>query len=90
MNKFKKIIDKNIKKQIIIEGAGGLNVPINDKKLVVDLINFFNLPLILVCRTGLGTINHTLLSIGLLKSKKVKLHGLILLERELKKLRRLL
>ena len=84
MNKFKNIIDKNIKKQIIIEGAGGLNVPINDKKLVVDLINFFNLPLILVCRTGLGTINHTLLSIGLLKSKKVKLHGLIFVGKRIK------
>ncbi len=84
MNKFKKIGDKNIKKQIIIEGAGGLNVPINDKKLVVDLVNFFNLPLILVCRTGLGTINHTLLSIGLLKSKKVKLHGLIFVGKRIK------
>ena len=77
MSEFKKIKLSNSEKKIIIEGAGGLSVPLNNQKLVVDLIKFFNLPLILVCKTCLGTINHTLLSISLLKQKKINLHGLI-------------
>ena len=69
ISKFNSKITTNLNKKLIIEGAGGLNVPINDKKLVVDLVSFFKLPIILVCRTSLGTINHTLLSINLLKYK---------------------
>ena len=48
---------------LIIEGAGGLMVPLNDKNFVIDLIVQLNMPVILVCRSGLGTINHTLLSL---------------------------
>ena len=61
---------KNISKKIVIEGAGGLQVPINDKFFMSDLAKKINLPLILVCRTSLGTINHSLLSIELIKKKK--------------------
>ncbi len=67
----------SLQKELIIEGAGGLNVPINDKDMVIDMIKFFSLPLILVCKTSLGTINHTLLSIEALKKKKIHLYGLI-------------
>ena len=77
---LKKILDikkNNIKQKIIIEGAGGLQVPINNKFLMSDLISKFNLPLILVCRTQLGTINHTLLSLEILKIKNIHLHGLV-------------
>ncbi len=74
---FKNIFKKKIKKEILIEGAGGLYVPINNKFVMIDLIKFFKLPVILVCRTKLGTINHTLLSISLLKQKRIKLHGLV-------------
>ena len=70
-------IKKNYDKQIIIEGAGGLNVPINKRYLMVDLIKLSELPLILVARTSLGTINHTLLSIDLIKQKKINFHGLV-------------
>ncbi len=84
ISKFKNKIDKNLSKDLIIEGAGGLNVPVNDNKLIVDLAAFFKLPIILVCRTSLGTINHTLLSISLLKNKKIKLHGLIFVGNRIK------
>lgn len=56
---------------LIIEGAGGLIVPINETETMVDLILKFQCPVILVARSGLGTINHTLLSIGHLQSKGV-------------------
>lgn len=62
---------------LIIEGAGGLMVPLNDKACVVDLISALNVPVVLVCRNYLGSINHTLLSISLLKQKGIPLLGLI-------------
>ena len=70
-------ICNNFKKKIIVEGAGGLTVPINKIYLMVDLIKLSKLPLILVARTSLGTINHTLLSINLITQKKIKFHGLV-------------
>lgn len=63
---------------LIIEGAGGLMVPINKTMLMVDLIKYFNTPVILVAGTGLGTINHSLLSIHLLKNYRIPLLGVIL------------
>jgi len=62
---------------IVIEGAGGLQVPIDENILMSDLINHFNLPTILVSRTQLGTINHTLMSIDIIKKKKINLAGII-------------
>ncbi len=77
---IKKILSIKKKKnagKIIVEGAGGLQVPVNKKYLMSDLIYLFDLPLILVCRTQLGTINHTLLSLELLRKKKIKLFGIV-------------
>lgn len=62
---------------LIIEGAGGLMVPITRKWLYIDIFKRWDLPVILCARTGLGTINHTLLSIEALRSRYIKLHGLI-------------
>ncbi len=67
----------DLSKDLIIEGAGGLLVPINNDFLMIDLVKFFELPIILVCRTTLGTINHSLLSISSIKNKKLNLSGLV-------------
>ena len=75
INDFKGFQKFKYKNTIIIEGAGGLYVPLNDDKTMIDLMSFFNLPVILVCRTKLGTINHTLLSISLLRQKNIQLHS---------------
>ncbi len=77
IKKILSIRKRKIAEKIIIEGAGGLQVPINSKYLMSDLICLFGLPLILVCRTQLGTINHTLLSLELLKKKKINLFGIV-------------
>ncbi len=77
MTKFKNVLNRKLKKKIFIEGAGGLSVPLTDKLLMTDLINFFNFPVILVCRSQLGTINHSLLSLNFLKQKKIKLFGIV-------------
>ena len=62
---------------LIVEGAGGLMVPLNDLECVVDLIDALNTPVILVCRNYLGSINHALLSINLLKQRAIPVLGLI-------------
>lgn len=64
-------------RNLIVEGAGGLLVPINDQETVADLVGKLGLPVILVSRHYLGSINHTLLSIGFLKDRGIPLAGLI-------------
>lgn len=63
---------------LIIEGAGGLMVPINDNEFIIDLIEKLNITAALVVRNYLGCINHTLLSIMALNQRKIKLQYLIL------------
>ncbi|KQR71034.1 dethiobiotin synthase [Pedobacter sp. Leaf176] len=62
---------------LIIEGAGGLMVPLNEKELLIDLIKALNVEVILVSQNYLGSINHTLMSINLLKQYGIKIKGLI-------------
>jgi dethiobiotin synthetase len=63
---------------LIIEGAGGLMVPINDQgDLYIDLFEQWNFPLVLVSRNYLGSINHTLLSIEALQKRNVNILGLV-------------
>ena len=64
-------------KGIIIEGAGGVLVPINDKETLSDLIKKLNVPVILVVNFYLGSINHTLLTISHLISQKIPIEGII-------------
>lgn len=73
----KKIMLPDVK-DLIVEGAGGLMVPINDRMLIIDLIKKFNIPVILVSFSRLGTINHTLLSINLLRQYNINLLGVIM------------
>ncbi|MGB0522901.1 MAG: dethiobiotin synthase [Flammeovirgaceae bacterium] len=62
---------------LIVELAGGLMVPLNHQQLIVDLVAQLNLPVILVSNYYLGSINHTLLSIDLLKSRAIPIKGII-------------
>ncbi len=61
---------------LLIEGAGGLNVPLTRTTLFSDVFALWKLPVILCARTGLGTINHTLLSIEALYKRDINLHGI--------------
>ena len=63
--------------RLIIEGAGGVLVPINDTTLMVDLIKQFNVPVILVASSRLGMINHTLLSLEALRARHLNILGVI-------------
>ncbi len=62
---------------MIIEGCGGLLVPVTDRFFVVDLIGLFESKVVLVSRSGLGAINHSLLSLEALRQRRIKPLGVI-------------
>ncbi|MCJ0743134.1 dethiobiotin synthase [Pedobacter montanisoli] len=64
-------------RSLIVEGAGGLMVPLNDKDLILDLITHLNLETIVVSSNYLGSINHTLLTINTLKQHGIKIKGIL-------------
>lgn len=68
---------------LIIEGAGGIMVPFNqDGDTFLDLMKWWGLPIILVSRHYLGSINHTLLSVEVLKEAGLKLEGIVFIGEE--------
>ncbi len=68
----------NHKGALVVELAGGLMVPLRDDWLQIDQVKMWNLPVVLVARSGLGTLNHTLLSIEALENRNIKVATLIL------------
>jgi len=60
---------------VVIEGAGGLMVPLTRATLFLDVFARWRIPLILCARTRLGTINHTLLSMEAVRARNIPLHG---------------
>jgi len=63
---------------LVVEGAGGLIVPLTDTAYVIDLAAELHLPLILVARSTLGTINHTLLSLEAIRRRGLPLAGVVI------------
>jgi len=62
----------------IVEGAGGLLVPINETQTVADWIAYLALPVLVVARSGLGTINHTLLTLEALQARSLRVAGVMM------------
>jgi dethiobiotin synthase len=69
---------KTTRNHLIIEGAGGLIVPINDTQYVIDLIAYLGYPALLVAKSGLGTLNHTLLSLEAMRKRNIQVFGVVL------------
>lgn len=63
----------------IVEGAGGLLVPINDSETMADWIALLGLPVLVVARTSLGTINHTLLTLEALRARSLRIAGVLMI-----------
>ncbi|HHT9140699.1 MAG TPA: dethiobiotin synthase [Candidatus Tripitaka californicus] len=63
---------------LVVEGIGGLLVPINGKLFLADIARKMSLPLIVVAKTSLGTINHTLLTIEAARRRRLKIAGIVL------------
>jgi dethiobiotin synthetase len=66
------------RENLIVEGAGGALVPINATELMTHLMQHLKLPILLVSRTSLGTINHTLLSVAALRAARLDLRGVVM------------
>jgi dethiobiotin synthetase len=64
---------------LIVEGAGGVLVPVNEREFMVDLMRELKLPVLLAARSTLGTINHTLLSLAALGRAGVDVAGVVLI-----------
>lgn len=62
----------------IVEGAGGLLVPLNDRETMADLIGALALPALIASRSGLGTINHTLLTLAELRRRSIPVQGVVM------------
>jgi len=62
---------------VIAEGAGGVLVPLNQRETMLDLMHALKFPILLAARPGLGTINHTLLSIRALRSDGLDIAGIV-------------
>ena len=62
----------------IVEGSGGLYVPVKENVLMSDVIKFLNLPTLIVARPNLGTINHTLMTIKCAQSEGIKILGVVI------------
>jgi dethiobiotin synthetase len=63
---------------LIVEGAGGVMVPLNDSATMLDLMAALGLPVLVVAINGLGTINHTLLTLAALRQAKLDVSGVVL------------
>ncbi len=63
---------------MIVEGAGGIMVPLSERYLYLDLAKALGLPVVVVARPGLGTINHTLLTVSALEKRGLTIAGIII------------
>ena len=62
----------------IVEGAGGVLVPLNDSEFMIDLMVRLAMPVLVVARSGLGTINHTLLTLEALQARRLTVAGVLM------------
>jgi dethiobiotin synthetase len=63
---------------MIVEGAGGIMTPLSENYTYLDLAKKLGLPVLIVARPGLGTINHTLLTIAALRGRKISIAGIVI------------
>ena len=62
---------------VIAEGAGGVLVPLDERRTMLDLMRALGLPVLVVARPGLGTLNHTLLTLAALRAADLKIAGVV-------------
>lgn len=70
-----RLVPPQVEGPLVIETAGGAMVPLTDDALTIDVLARWRLPVILVARTALGTINHSLLTIEALRRRDIPIHG---------------
>ncbi len=82
LSKIERVVSKKAKTHfpVVIEGAGGVLVPVSGKKVIVDIINLVNGTPVIAARAGLGTINHTLLTIEAIEKRGLKPLGIVFID----------
>lgn len=70
---------RDLAKPVIVEGAGGILVPVNDSELMLDLARHLGFPIVIAARAALGTINHTLLTVQALRCAKMAVKGVVMI-----------
>lgn len=63
---------------LVVEGAGGVMVPLNEVALTVDFMERLGMPAVVVARSGLGTINHTLMTLEVLRRRRIPILGVVM------------
>lgn len=76
------LLPPTIKSPLVIEGAGGLCVPLTEDILFINVFAQWQIPVILCARTRLGTINHTLLSLEAMRNKSIPVYGIVFIGEE--------
>ena len=79
---FDRILRPSSVQRLIVEGAGGLLVPINPRQSMVDLVTHLKTPIVIATRTTLGTINHTLLTVAAARQSRVDIRGVVMVGHE--------
>jgi dethiobiotin synthetase len=77
-----KLRPPTLDRPLVVEGAGGLAVPINSRALQIDVFAGWFMPVVLCARTSLGTINHSLLSLEALRRRAIPIHGIAFIGEE--------
>jgi len=67
---------------LIVEGAGGVLVPINEAQLMLGLIKHLSMPVVIASRSSLGTINHTLLTVKALRDAGAEIRGVVMIGKD--------
>lgn len=75
---FERIALPETGRPLVVEGAGGILVPLNERAFMTDLIAKFGLPAVVVARAELGTINHTLLTVEALRARGLPVAGVVM------------
>ena len=77
-----RLVPPSVEGPLVIEGAGGLMVPVTRRMLLIDVLATWGIPVILCARTALGTINHSLLSLAALHGRSIPVHGIVFIGEE--------
>lgn len=77
-----KLVLPKTERPLIVEGAGGLLVPLTKRTLFIDIFARWGIPVVLCARTRLGTINHSLLSLEALRRRNIPVHGIVFIGEE--------
>ncbi|GBR50159.1 dethiobiotin synthetase BioD [Neokomagataea thailandica NBRC 106555] len=72
-----RLVLPDVNQPLVVEGAGGVMVPVTEDLLMIDIMARFALPVVIVARSGLGTINHSLLTIEALKRRGIEILGIV-------------